>query len=78
LKIDEYLTRENPDAAFAVILHIREQALLLEHHPGLGRSGSRPGRRELALTRYPFTIHYRLTKSKIRIIRVLHQARKYR
>ena len=47
LKIDEYLARENPDAAFAVIAHIREQALLLESHPTLGRAGSRPGRREL-------------------------------
>ena len=77
LKIDERLVREDPDTAFAVVLHVREQALLLEHHPNLGRVGSGAGRRELVLSRYPFTIHYRVTMSKVKIVRVLHQARKY-
>lgn len=77
LRIDDHLDRENPDAAIEVVLHIREQASLLERHSDLGRTGSRSGRRELVLSRYPFTIHYRVTKSKIKIVRVLHQARKY-
>lgn len=77
LRIDDYLDRENPDTAFEVIRHIRERAMLLERHPELGRPGSRSGRRELALDRYPFTIHYRVTGTKVKIVRVLHQARKY-
>ncbi|MDP1605604.1 MAG: type II toxin-antitoxin system RelE/ParE family toxin [Rhodocyclaceae bacterium] len=40
----------------------------------------RPGRhgtREAILSRFPFTIVYRIEPRKIRIVRVLHQAREY-
>lgn len=76
LAIDAYLSAENPKAASEVVEHILRRAEQLRRHPFLGKSLG-PGRpRKLVLTRYPYNIHYRLTATKVRIVRVLHQARR--
>jgi plasmid stabilization system protein ParE len=75
LRIDAHLSAGNPRAAFQVVEHIIARAEQLRWHPFLGRSLGSGRPRKLVLTRYPYNIHYRLSKSKVRIVRVLHQAR---
>ena len=76
LTIDLYLSVENPNAARDVVEYIVRRAEQLRRFPFLGRptGGGRP--RKLVLARYPYNIHYRLTASRVRIVRVLHQARR--
>jgi toxin ParE1/3/4 len=76
LAIDMYLSAENPNAAFEVVEHIVKRAEQLRRHPFLGHSLGSGRPRKLVLTRYPYNIHYRLTASRVRILRVLHQARR--
>lgn len=75
--IEAYIMADNPGAAKKVIAAIYSTAEQLEANPLLGREGSNPGTRELVLARYPFTLIYRVTASKIRILTVLHQSRQY-
>ena len=49
----------------------------LQALPTLWRVGRNTGTRELVLERYPYTIVYRLTSTKIRVLAVLHQSRQY-
>ena len=50
---------------------------LLENHPELGRPGRIAGSRELALHPLPFLLAYRVRRSKIEIVALLHGARKW-
>lgn len=75
LAIDFYLAAQNPNAAYEVVKHILERAEYLARFPFLGRSSGSGRPRKLALTRYPYNVHYRVTGTKVRIVRVLHQAR---
>lgn len=76
LAIDAHIARDNLKAATEVVAHVLQQADLLLRHPFTGKP-TRPGApRKLVLTRYPYNIHYRVTATKVRIVRVLHQARR--
>lgn len=75
--IEAYIMADNPSAAKKVVAVIYSASEQLETNPMLGHGGSNPGTRELVLTRYPYTIAYRLTAHKIRILTVLHQSRQY-
>ncbi|MBI2312955.1 MAG: type II toxin-antitoxin system RelE/ParE family toxin [Betaproteobacteria bacterium] len=76
LAIDAYIARDNPKAATAVVEYVLQQADLLLRHPFTGKPTKPGAPRKLVLTRYPYNIHYRVTATKIRIVRVLHQARR--
>ncbi|MGZ8197862.1 MAG: type II toxin-antitoxin system RelE/ParE family toxin, partial [Burkholderiales bacterium] len=65
-----------PSAADDVISEIITKALLLETSPTLGKR-SPSGHRELVLTRFPFTVVYRLRRNAVVISRVLHQRRQF-
>ena len=41
------------------------------------RAGKKAGTREYVMSRFPFTIVYRVKSSSVEIIRVLHQASRY-
>jgi addiction module RelE/StbE family toxin len=75
--IRDYIAADNPTAAQSVIDEIRRAADNLRSFPMIGHEGKRAGTRELALTKFPYTIVYRLTPKKIGIVVVLHQARQY-
>lgn len=60
LDIDAYIAVDNQSAADEVIGHLRERALLLEIDPLLGKQRVASPHRELVLTRYPYTIIYRI------------------
>lgn len=77
INIEEHIALENPAAARKVTSTILATAEQLRDQPMLGRSGRRAGTRELVIARYPYFISYRLTASKITIVAVIHQSRKY-
>ena len=68
---------DNPKAAENVARCLLDSAARLIEFPMLGHEGREAGTREMAVTRYPYIIVYRLTASKIRILTVLHQSRQY-
>ena len=67
--------QDNQSAADAVIEHIQQRALMLEADPLLGKRRLASPHRELVLSRYPFTIIYRVRGGRVLISRVLHQRR---
>lgn len=75
--IRDYIAADNPTAAQSVVDEIRRAADNLRSFPMIGHEGKRAGTRELVLTKFPYTIIYRLTPKKIGIVVVLHQARQY-
>jgi toxin ParE1/3/4 len=77
LDIEDYIARDNQVAADRVVAHIRERALLLEFDPSLGKRRLTTSHRELVLTRFPFTIVYRVRGGSVLISRVLHQRRRF-
>ncbi len=74
-EIEDYISRDNPDAAENLLLTIDEKCQLLAQHPGIGfgRSELRPYLRSFAVGNY--VIFYHPTGDEIEIVRVLHGAR---
>lgn len=52
--------------------------MLLRRSPSLGSRMGVGGPGKLLLARYPYSIHYRVTRSGIRVARVFHQAQMFR
>jgi len=50
---------------------------LLERFPEAGRTGRIPGTRELVIVPTPFLVAYRVRRSKIEILSLLHGARRW-
>ena len=75
--IFDYIAADNLSAAENVIVLLLKTAERLANFPMMGHAGRRSGTREFVLTKYPYTLVYRLTASKVRIVAVLHQARQY-
>ena len=73
----EYIARDNPAAARAVVRRIYDATRLLRDNPALGRPGRIHGTRELVVpgTRYivPYRVRPRL--NRIEILRVFHASR---
>ena len=67
----------DPRAATDQTDHVIERAEALPSHPRMGKASHWPGRRVLVLTRYPYSIYYRRSKSGVRILRVVHQRRRF-
>ena len=77
LEIEDYIARDNQVAADAVVAHIKQRALLLESDPLLGKRRPTSSHRELVLTRFPFTIVYRVRGNSILVSRILHQRQQF-
>lgn len=75
LAIDLHLSAENPVAAQQVLDYLLTQAELLTRFPLAGRIPKPGAPRELVFTRYPYNLIYRVTRTKVRIVRVIHQSR---
>jgi len=74
----EYWRRERSENAADLMLdRIFSRVELLENHPELGRSGRITATRELVLHPLPFLLAYRIRRSKIEIIALLHGSRKW-
>ena len=72
-----YLLDRSPQAATNVILRIYEAGSSLKRFPNRGRRGREKGTRELVLPSLPYLLVYDVTKDAIRILRVLHGARRW-
>jgi toxin ParE1/3/4 len=75
--IFDYIEPDNPRAAVAVDARIREQVETLAPFPHSGRPGRIEGTRELVISRTPYIVAYRITGDTVRILRVLHGARRW-
>ncbi|HLQ35738.1 MAG TPA: type II toxin-antitoxin system RelE/ParE family toxin [Chloroflexota bacterium] len=58
-QVAAYVADDNPRAAAATILRIREAVEKLVAHPAMGRPGRVPGTRELVVSGTPFIVPYR-------------------
>jgi toxin ParE1/3/4 len=72
--IAEYISRDNPAAAFRTISAIIRQVDMLGEFPALGRVGRLTGTRELVVSRLPYIVVYSHAQDAVRIVRVLHGA----
>ena len=72
-----YIDSDNPGAANRVLQAVLSTAEELADFPALGHVGKRAGTRELVLSKYPYTIIYRLALKKINIVAVVHQSRRH-
>jgi len=74
--IYHYIARDNPAAAARLDALFKHRATSLLDHPQLGRPGRMPGTRELPVHRH-YLLIYDLSDTQIRILRVLHTARRW-
>jgi toxin ParE1/3/4 len=75
--IFDYTEADSPKAAIAVDARIRDQVETLMRFSESGRSGRIEGTRELVISRTPYIAAYRITGDTVRILRVLHGARRW-
>ena len=75
--IYDYIALDNSKAAKSVSIYLLESALSLVDFPEVGHAGKREGTRELVLLRYPYTLVYRLSATRIVIVAVVHQRQKH-
>ena len=74
----EYVARENPAAAHALVQRISHLVGLLRENPALGRPGRIHGTRELVVAGTPYVIPYRVRPqlNRIEVLRVFHASRR--
>lgn len=76
-RIQDYIAREDPRAAFAVVQRIRIAVSQLEAHPKIGRTGRVRGTYELVVHGLPYIVPYRIKKNEVHILSVYHTSRKW-
>lgn len=75
-EIYTFIARENAEAALRVVEEIYSSVeTALREHPGIGRAGRVEGTREYILPGLPYLVPYRVKRSDVQILRVLHAAR---
>jgi toxin ParE1/3/4 len=75
--IADYIASDNPDAAKRIVSRLWSAVRSLARQPEMGRPGRVFGTRELIVNGTPFIVPYRIIKSEIHILRVLHGARNW-
>jgi toxin ParE1/3/4 len=73
----DYIARDNPQAAAALVKHVLDMVDALTEHPAIGRPGRVPGTRELIVTGTPYLIPYRVKGEAVEILRVFHGSRQW-
>ena len=76
-RIQDYIAKENPRAAFEVAQRIRVAVSQLEEHPRIGRRGRVRGTYELVMHGIPYIVPYRVKGSEVQILSVYHASRKW-
>lgn len=72
-----YIAQDNPLAAIAQGDRIAEQVNMLLEHPQMGRPGRKKGTRELVSSRAPFVVVYRVSGTRIEVVRLLHGSQQW-
>ncbi|WP_043769171.1 type II toxin-antitoxin system RelE/ParE family toxin [Algiphilus aromaticivorans] len=75
-QIRAYIAQDNPSAALSLDEQISAKASSLADHPDLGRPGRVAGTRELVVHENYIAV-YDVTSGQVRILRVLHAARRW-
>lgn len=75
--IFDYIEADSPQAAITVDDRIRQQIETLAHFPESGRPGRIDGTRELVVLHTPYIVAYFIKGDTVRILRVLHGARRW-
>jgi toxin ParE1/3/4 len=75
--IAEYITQNNPEAAFETVSTIFEAVDRLQRSPSSGRTGRLVGTRELVVPGAPYVVPYRVRGNVLEILRVFHPVRKW-
>lgn len=75
--IFEYIAKESPKAARALLAEIKERVGILASQPQLGRAGRVEGTREFVLAGTSYILPYRLKDKQIQILAVFHAARRW-
>lgn len=74
----EYIAEDNPRAAARMVQRIVDIVeTLLPTQPSMGRPGRVAGTRELVIAQTPYFVPYRVTGTRIEVIRVYHSARRW-
>jgi toxin ParE1/3/4 len=73
-EIREYIEQDQPAAARRLARRILTSVERLAKHPQLGRQGREPDTRELVVAGTPYIVPYRVRRSRLEIIAVLHAA----
>ncbi len=76
-QLADFIARDNPQAAYRMIMRLREAANALARTPDMGRPGRVRGTRELVVPGTPYILPYRATKDSIQILHGLHGARSW-
>ena len=76
-QIRRYIAAENPRAAIRIQTMIRNTVEHVADHPHLGRSGRVEGTRELVIAGTPYIVVYRVRDDRLRILSVIHSARRW-
>ncbi len=75
--IFDYIEADSPQAAATVDDRIGSQVETLARFPQSGRPGRIEGTRELVISRTPYIVAYRIQGDSVRVLRVLHGARRW-
>jgi len=76
-QISDYLLENHPELATTTIQRIFTSVSELRQFPRRGRPGRKDSTRELVLTHLPYLAVYELVGETIRVLRVLHGARRW-
>jgi toxin ParE1/3/4 len=76
-QISDYLLEHHPELATTIIQCIFKAISELKLFPGRGRPGRKEGTRELVLTQLPYLAIYELVGENLRVLRILHGARRW-
>ena len=76
IKIVEYISQDNPDAAEKLANNIEVKAEKLLKHPNLFRAGRKRGTREL-VAHENYLVIYRVQGDTVEILRVKHVAQQW-
>ncbi len=75
-KIRQYIAQNNPASALVLDERFSATANSLVDQPDMGRPGRVTGTRELVVHRH-YIMVYDVTKNLVRVLRLLHTARKW-
>lgn len=76
-QISDYLLEKSPNLVITTMESVFTSVLELRQFPRRGRPGRKKGTRELVLTRLPYLVVYEVVDERIRVLRVLHGARRW-
>lgn len=75
--ITAYIAEDRPSSAAGVAEHIELSASMLTQHALLGRAGRQKSARELVVADTPYIIVYRVARTRVEILTVIHAARRW-